>query len=266
MNGAWAKWLFRVPTALIANSHAAKRRAETMGMRSTGVHVIPNVIDLSELGVTRKHDPLPPDGVVVAAVANLLPVKRLDRFLAALALARRDVPQLRGLVAGDGPERARLEELATNLQLLPDGVRFVGSCAASAALGQADMLLHTSQHEGFPNTLLEAMTTGLPVVTTPAGDSGLVVQDGVSGYVVAFDDISAMADHLVRLARSSALRRVLGAAGRERVEHEYRFEGLGDALLGTYWQIADQRRDSRVLAALTTTLGVRGRRGIASRC
>jgi len=94
------------------------------------------------------------------------------------------------------------------------------------------------------------MAVGLPVITTPAGDAGVVVQDHVTGYVVPFDDGALMAERLVRLARSPQLRCTLGAAGRARVERCYGFDGLAEALLHTYRRIAERQRNGRVLDAL----------------
>src|SRR5258706_15129835 len=135
-------------------------------------------------------------------------------------MARQEVLDLKGILIGDGPERPRLEALANKLGLLPDGLLFLGRRNdVPALLAQASMLVLSSDHEGFPNVLLEAMAARLPVITTPAGDAGLVVQEGITGYVLPFDDIDAMAERMVRLAKSPDLRHTLGEAGRRRVEH-----------------------------------------------
>jgi len=252
-NGRWGRWLMHTPHALIVNSHAAKGNAERLGVDAAAMHVVPNVIDLAEQpGRAHRSRAARERGgeIVVACVARLVAAKRLDRFLAALAAARREVPALTGVIGGDGPERARLYELAGMLGLLPDGVRFAGPADASAIFADADVLLLTSDHEGFPNVILEAMAVGLPVITTPAGDAGVVVQDHVTGYVVPFDDGALMAERLVRLARSPQLRCTLGAAGRARVERCYGFDGLAEALLHTYRRIAERQRNGRVVAAV----------------
>jgi glycosyltransferase involved in cell wall biosynthesis len=115
-----------------------------------------------------------------------------------------------------------------------------------------DVLLHTSDHEGFPNVLLEAMAARLPVVTTPAGDAGRVVEDGGTGYVVAFDDIGRMAQRVLQLAHSPPLRRRFGEAGRQYAERYYSYSGLARRLLATYRAIADQQRHRRALQACSS--------------
>ena len=99
------------------------------------------------------------------------------------------------MIVGDGPLWTALHQRAQDLGLLPDGVAFLGRRNdVPALLGSADMLVLSSDHEGCPNVVMEAMAARRPVVTTPAGDAGVLVEDGVSGYVVPFDDVEAMAD------------------------------------------------------------------------
>jgi glycosyltransferase involved in cell wall biosynthesis len=118
------------------------------------------------------------------------------------------------------------------------------------------MLVVSSDHEGFPNVVLEAMAARLPVVTTPAGDAGVVVRDCVTGYVVPFNDTEAMASRMVQLAKSADLRRRFGAGGREQVEQHYSFENLADRILSIYRDIAAQQGKQKVLSILNGSCGI----------
>jgi len=235
-NGGWARWLLRLPPVLLANSFAARRNAEALGVPPDRIAVLPNVIDLADFDARRAATDTRAGGESIAAVVGtLFPVKRFDRFLTALARARRLAPGLKGMIIGDGPERAALEQKAQALGLLPDAVRFMGHRRdVTALLGGADMLVISSDHEGFPNVVLEGMAASLPVVTTPAGDAGVVVEHGRSGYVVPFDDGEAMAVRMAHLARFPQLCRQLGTAARQRVERHYSFATLTDRLLDVY--------------------------------
>ena len=185
---------------------------------------------------------------MAVTVGRLMRVKRLDRFIRALALARRRMPEIRGIIIGDGPERIALEELAISVGLGKHDLLFLGHCNdVPALLKQADMLVLTSDSEGFPNAVLEAMAAGLPVITTPAGDAELLVQDGTTGYIVPFDDLEMMADRIVRLAESTEVAQRLGRAGRERVKRLYSVTGLAEELLEIYRQVAVQVHNQRVL-------------------
>ena len=244
INKFFGPMLLRGPSALVANSNAAKLNAPAGGVRPEVITVIPNVIDLSVFDGQAGSAPAPgkvPQKLAAMVVCNLRPKKRVERFLRALALARREVPGLTGVVVGEGPMKEFLLAEAGSLGLLDGGVRFLGRRDdVPALLRNADIFVMPSEHEGFPNVILEAMSASLPVVTTPAGDAGLVVVDGVTGYVVGLDEVDHMAEHLVSLGRSEGERARFGRDGRRRVEERYSFDTLGDRLLAAYRGIADR--------------------------
>lgn len=251
-HGRWGPRLLRIPPDLITNTWAAKAAAERLGRQPATVHVVPNVIDLAAFDVAAgaPSDSRRP-GAVALAVGNLLPVKRFDRFLEALAAARRRGIALAGAVVGDGPERAALEGLAARLGLLPDGVRFLGARSdVPALLADADFLVVTSGHEGFPNVVLEAYAASRPVIATPCGDLERLVREETTGFVVPFDDVDALADRMARLAESAELRRRAGVAGRSLVERSYGRAALAGHLLGAYQAIAARRRSPQLAEVL----------------
>jgi len=256
-NPFWGKWLLTKVEALVANSHEAVRSAIQLGVGQERMHCLPNIIDLSEFDRHSQHAAtLLPQNLasrtVVATVGRLVPAKRFDRFIEALAIAREQAPELLGCIVGDGPERERLQALAQEKGLVDEHLLFLGRRHdVPALLRQAQMLALTSDHEGFPNVLLEAMAARLPVVTTPAGDSARVVRDGVTGYVLPFDDVRGFANRLVELAQSPALRSTLGNEGRALVEREYSREGLAASLLSIYLRTATQSGSHRLTRVLS---------------
>jgi glycosyltransferase involved in cell wall biosynthesis len=100
------------------------------------------------------------------------------------------------------------------------------------------MLVLSSDYEGFPNVILEAMASRRPVITTPAGDAAVVVQHGKTGYVVEPQDIQGMAAFMVQLAQAPLMRRNFGEAGRQRVEEFYNYESLSDRLTAIFQNFA----------------------------
>jgi len=167
----------------------------------------------------------------------------VDRFIEAISLARQRCPNLRGLIIGDGPERHNWENSAIQKGLLPPILTFIGQRDdVPHLLMQSDMLVLCSDDEGFPNVILEAMLARLPVITTPAGDSDIIVENEVNGYVVPFSDTCAMAERMVRLAESPDLRRQLGEAGRQRVERHYAYESLAYRLMHIYRKVANTQK------------------------
>jgi glycosyltransferase involved in cell wall biosynthesis len=144
-----------------------------------------------------------------------------------------------------------LQAKARALELGPQEVRFVGECHnVPALLARSAMLVLSSEYEGFPNVILEAMAARSPVITTPAGDAGLIVQHDRTGYVVQPDDSQSMAAFMVRLAQSPSLRTELGEAGRKRVEQEYNYERLADRLVEIFRHFSGQQQRTALLTLL----------------
>jgi glycosyltransferase involved in cell wall biosynthesis len=255
-NGRWGSLLLRAPAALILNSHAARRNALALGVPGESMHVLPNAIDLDDFDrrALTECEVMPESASgesVVIGVGSFVRAKRFDRFLHALALARAAGAPVRGVLVGDGPERGALEALARELGLLPDALAFAGRRNdVPALLRRASVYLLSSEHEGFPNVLLEAMTARLPVIATTAGDAGVVVEDGVTGYVVSPDDVPAMAAYLVELAASPERRARLGDAGRRRVESSYTCAALRARVSASHRAIATRLGNRRSLAVL----------------
>ena len=189
-------------------------------------------------------------------MGRLAPVKRVDRFLRALALARARQPNLAGWVVGDGADRVSLESLASRLALTPGSLWFAGHRDdVVGLLARAHMLVLSSEDEGSPNAVLEAMAARLPVIATPAGDAARLVREGETGFLVDPDDSEAMAGRLVDLARSPSLRRKMGEEGRRIVAREHDCRELAGRLLSMYSAIARRRRDRRLFQTLSSVPG-----------
>lgn len=253
-NGRWGPRLLSAPRGLVANSHAAAHNARRLAPGTSPISVIQNVLDLEEFD-GQVGTPPPrrdPSRFVVVGIARHVATKRLDRFLTIVAAARERDPSIYGLLIGDGEERPSLERQAANLGLLPDGITFKGERDdVPRFLCTADVLLLTSDHEGFPNVLLEAMAAGLPVVATPAGDSPIVVDHGRTGYIVDFEDHQAAVGRLLQLAHSQELREELGRAGRMRVEEVYGLNQLRGRLREVYGEAARRQANGRLRRLLT---------------
>ena len=167
-----------------------------------------------------------PDDVVLIAVASLKPLKQIDVLLRAAArLWHAGVP-VRVVVAGDGPDRAALESLGKELGLA-GRVWFAGlRDDVERLLQAADIFVLASRTEAFPNVVLEAMATGLPVVTTDVGSVREMVEEGASAAIVASGDEAALAGAIERLACNPAERARFGERGRQIVDERFRFEAM----------------------------------------
>jgi colanic acid/amylovoran biosynthesis glycosyltransferase len=102
----------------------------------------------------------------------------------------------------------------------------------------ADVFLHSAISEGFCNSVIEAMSMGLPVVASDAGGLPENVQDGETGLIVPRRDARAIAEALVMMARNPTLRERMSAAGKHRVRRLFRLADQVDAFISFYQDVA----------------------------
>jgi glycosyltransferase involved in cell wall biosynthesis len=146
---------------------------------------------------------------------NLEPLYGNDTAIEAFARLRQRHPQARLTIAGSGPDAARLRALCEQRGLSND-VHFTGRLdrdAMAALYRQADVVLNPSHADNMPNSLLEAMASGVPVVSTNVGGVPYMVRDGETALLVPPGDAPAMAAAAERLLADAALWQQLAAAG-----------------------------------------------------
>jgi glycosyltransferase involved in cell wall biosynthesis len=174
-----------------------------------------------DLDVLRRELAIPEGHLVVGTVAVLSRQKRLQDWLEAarrIAAEREDVTFL---LVGSGPEEGALQTRAEALGLAgrlrmpgfrPDGRR---------VLGLVDVYLMSSEYEGLPMALLEAMALGKPVVATAVGGIPEVVQKGQEGFLSPVGAVDNLARHALRLLDDATLRQEIGQRGASKVEHSF---------------------------------------------
>lgn len=174
------------------------------------------------------------DSIVVGAVGRLHGPKGVAHLVDALAMARVEDPRLVLVLAGDGPERAALEQRVATLEL-EEFVRFLGYQADPSPLFPGfDIYCLPSLAEGSPNALLEAMGRGRACVASKVGGVPEAAVDGESALLVPPADPRALARALLRLARDARLRTRLGQAARERVESRFDLRRMIEAHASLY--------------------------------
>jgi glycosyltransferase involved in cell wall biosynthesis len=189
----------RMPRLMAANSHAALARAAALGVPKSRLHLLQNVIDTDSFTPGNRvcHE-----GLTVLSVGRLVPQKRFDRLLSILSrLSRATTRRVKAIVVGSGPLKPQLERQALELNLLPNAIEFRNAVDDMPSVyREADAFVLTSDFEGTPNVVLEAMATGLPVVATPVGGVPDVILHGQTGYLFAPQD----EDHGVEILRALA--------------------------------------------------------------
>jgi glycosyltransferase involved in cell wall biosynthesis len=180
------------------------------------------------------------DDFVVLLAATLRPVKRVDVFVEALLSAHEREPRIRGLVAGDGPEFARIEALA---KAPNEALQLLGHRAdIDDLLDAADVVCLSSDAEIMPMVVLEAMAMGKPVVATQISAMPDLVAHGESGYLVPRGDTSALARVLVDLSREPERAERLGKVGRSRYLERFTAERMIDSYASLITDTAKSRR------------------------
>lgn len=217
---------------LIAVSHATKAEMVEAGISANTITVVHNGIDTTAWSPRRVTTDLRSElGLqgafpVVGYVGRITPEKDLETWLRAAARIAEKYPLARFVWVGegrDGTTQRDLEKLAASLGM-SDKVTYTGYREDLVPLyATFDVFLLTSRREGLPNSLLEAMAMGVPVVTTDVAGAKELVVDGQTGFVVAQGNAEGLAHRLLALADDRDLRLRMGQAGRERVEGEFSF-------------------------------------------
>jgi glycosyltransferase involved in cell wall biosynthesis len=158
-----------------------------------------------------------PDAPLVGSVMRLAPPKDPNTFLRAAAFVLSRRPDSRFVVVGDGPQRQQAEALAAELGL-GDRMIFTGLRRDVAAiLGALDVFVLSSNSEGLPRVIPEAMAAGVAVVASDVGGVSEVVREGITGRLVPPGDAAAMADSVIGLLDDPAGTGLLVRGGQELV-------------------------------------------------
>jgi L-malate glycosyltransferase len=213
---------YRMAHKIVANSDAAAAALRHEGVAPSKVVVIPNGIDLGEEPPPRRRDHPP----VITTVANLRQGKGHDVLLHAAIEVTRAWPDAIFQFVGDGPLRASLEQQAASAGL-GDHVRFLGHRDdVGDILTASDLFAFPSFMEAFPNGVMEAMASGLPVVATKVGGIPELVQHGRNGLLVPPGDSAALAGAILRMLGSPADADEYGRAARKTIAARYSFERM----------------------------------------
>jgi glycosyltransferase involved in cell wall biosynthesis len=214
----------RAADHVVAISEAVRRvlvdRERIPGGR---VSVIYNGIDLpkNRRGPDRDAGP-----VRLIAVGSLSPSKGHRHLIEAMALIRRQIPQARLRIYGEGAERPALRQLVGALGL-QDVIELPGfSAEIDGHLAESDLMVHPSLTEGFGISLLEGMAQACPIVASRVGGIPEIVADGISGILVPPGDPVRLAEAVTGLLCHRNSLRTMGAIGRQRLEQRFTLEEM----------------------------------------
>ncbi len=235
------------------NSQAVKRQVASDELVDPDrIHVIYNGIDFCLFDARETPGSAPvvsqetQSRPCVGILANFnRRVKRVDIFIRAAFEVLKAVPGVRFCIAGDGNQRGELMALSRELGIGRQ-VNFIGAVTdVPGTIRSWDIGVISSDSEGFCNSILEYMASGLPVVATSVGGNAELVQDGVNGFLVPAGDHRALAEKLCILLKDDRLRKDMGGQGRQIIARSYDWPRVIDRYESFYHEILgyDYERD-----------------------
>jgi glycosyltransferase involved in cell wall biosynthesis len=240
------KWNARNADLVVANADAVREvciREE--GCDPDRVVVVRNGLDTAHfdaLAAKPLQAPLPIEegDVPVAVTGNLWRVKGHRTLVEAAAEVAKRIPRVKFLCAGEGPEREPLERRIAELRL-ENTVHLLGHrLDIPAILSRCRAACLCSSAEGLSNAVMEAMASRLPIVATAVGGNPELVRAGENGHLVAYGDVSALANALSTLLSDPAAAAEMGRRGRERIETGLTLEQMAEGHGALYRRALDE--------------------------
>jgi len=226
---------FRQADLICANSEFGRELLVRRGFARERTRVVRNGIDVRAIdaviaeGLRRKYG-WREDDVVIGTVSRLIDYKGIHILIDAMSELR-GRGELRCVIVGDGPERGALERRVRRHHL-QEKVVFAGMTRLPESWIKAFhiFVLPTIAAEQCSNAIMEAMACAKPVIASRAGGNPELVTDGVTGLLVDAGDSSGFAHAIQRLAADRELRLRMGAAGRARIDNDFRMDVVAPRL------------------------------------
>ena len=245
---------YRLADRVLVNSESIGSLVETEeGVARSRIAVIPNFVDDEAFQAPdsawrqqmRQKLGLRDDDLVIGSVANLHAIKNHELLIRAASRLAERWPMLRLVIVGDGQRRELLRSLAMQLGI-GDRVVFAGLLPQHPSPHYLfDTSVLTSRGEGFPNSIVEAMAAGRPIVATAVGGVVDAFTDNVSGRLVPSDDVHAVAAAVEFYLCNSEARRAAGLAARREAEERYHARRILPLVHQLYEDLASDRARDR---------------------
>jgi sugar transferase (PEP-CTERM/EpsH1 system associated) len=190
---------------------------------------------------------IPPSSVLIGSVGRMVAIKDYPLTLSVASELLQRGRDFCLLLVGNGPELDRLQQSVRDNAFLQGRVHFQGfSERVPDLLGAMDIFVQSSRAEGMSNTLLEAMSCGLPVIATRVGGNPEVVSECETGLLFSPGDHAALAEHMDTLIRLPDVRQRFGESGRSRVLQHFSIERMLSQYRDLYLDLAIRRNVSQV--------------------
>jgi len=239
-------WYLPDQVLSVSLSHA-KTLNHVIGFPLSKIHVIPNGVD------TSKFYPLPSngnkteviqknsEGLTFGTIGRLMLIKNQVLLIKAFTNIVKSNPEARLVLTGDGPLRDELEQKAKSLSL-EKNISFLGRRSdIPSILRNMDVFILPSLSEGMSNTILEAMSTGKPVIATDVGGNSELVVPDETGILVPSDDVKALETAMRIFINAPELIKKMGAAGRKKVIKSFSIQSMVNNYEALYQDLMNQK-------------------------
>lgn len=244
-NGRLGKLCLSLPDYFIANSMESVQLAKQLRKGdSNSIFYLPNALDLS--GFHQKQGNAVGDPFVFLAIGRAAPQKRFERYIQMIADLKKEGYPVRGIHLGDGSLLPELKDLARSLGLTENEMVFKGKVPDPENYYiQADGLVLTSDYEGTPNVVLEAMASRLPVIVPEVGNLPYFIRNKHNGLFFDKEDRGSLADAGRLLMSDRALAASIAGEGYQTVMNMFSLEALPLNLENIYTDICDREGITR---------------------
>lgn len=244
LSKSWiAKARYRKADCILANSQWVADQMAACGAPREKLRVVhegaevPPLKTAAQRAEARQRWGVPEGVPLLGCVGVLLPDKGQEWLIRALAELRKDFPDARLLLAGDGPCRQELEKLAEELNLMR-AVTFAGFVKdVETVYAALDVFLLPSFFEAFNNSLLAAMAYQIPSIAFRRGALTEIIEDGQSGLIVSGPDVAEICTAVKRILRDPGFARRIGEAARARVSANFSADHMVESTLAAYEEV-----------------------------
>jgi glycosyltransferase involved in cell wall biosynthesis len=245
--------VYSLPDAVITTGEQI-RQTLIKGYHLAEDHVfsIPTGVDTDRFSLRppnlrlKKELGLPEEALVITLAAVLRAQKRHELVVAAAPAILKKYPQVRFLFVGEGPRRTLIEEELRRHKMAPFFLMTGHRDDIPEILSITDMGLITSQAEGVPQFLLQAMAMAKPMVATRVGGIPDIIEDGVNGLLIPPEDPEGLAQAVIRLLEDRTYGRQLGQTAAGLVEKKYTAQQMAEQIYQVYLRVFREKKERRL--------------------
>lgn len=215
------------------------------GVSEKKIQVIYNGIKIENIDTDnlkkecRKKLNLDEDDFVVGSVGRLDPIKNFPMLIKGIKIAKNQIPNLKCVIIGDGPEFSKLNKIIEDKQL-EDIILLTGyKKDASRLVAAFDVFVLTSFSEGISMAILEAMSLSVPCIATKVGGNVELIENNLSGWLVESNDWKSLARVLIYAYNNRELLEKIGKNGQKQVKEKFLFKDMIENYKKIYRQLSN---------------------------